>query len=226
MKKIAPKATISLERFYTTIQRHCNLIQSYLELPNIEFVIKACRLKPCQLIFFISKKKKWYNKLVVYRWWFDEFGNSLEIDGKKRLIITYNDLRLKLKRITMTDLYAGLTMDRVAKMSSVIHIVNSKDEDLHQDCYLLTFLGLDHYFRSYLYWFGEWQQVSPLLLGIENLLQLAEKRDERYFRELSLVKNCLLGCQGEQAWLSCLPCGPDFREILKEHKMIRDVVVN
>src|SRR5271166_4318481 len=135
----------SLERLHAKLSRQIKLVESYTELAGMEFIIKACRLKPYDYVF-----KGRDSKLILHRWWFDEFGNSLMIDKKVKII--YNDLLLDRKLIISTDLYYGLSLDRVAKMSKLVHLVGGKDEDLYQDCYLLTFLGIDDHLRSYLYW--------------------------------------------------------------------------
>jgi hypothetical protein len=100
-------------------------------------------------------------------------------------------------------------------MSKLSYLSIGKDEDLYKESFLLTFLGLDNYLRSYMYLYGEWQQVSPLLLGIKNLQLLAHQTDIKYFKQLKKLNKNLLPCQGKQEWLTMLPVSESFLDVLK-----------
>lgn len=205
----------SIERFHAKIEKQIRLVESYTELEGLGFIIKICRLKPYDYVF--GKRE---TSASLHRWWFDEFGNSLVIKGKQVSII-YNDLRLDRKEIIGTDLYAGLTMDRIAKMSELVHLIAGKDDDSHQDCFLLSFLGLDKHLRSYLYLYGEWQQVSPLLMGFHNLEALANSTNIGHYRRLENKENCVIPCPNPQVWLSYLPASANFLALLnKRHDII------
>ena len=97
-----------------------------------------------------------------------------------------------------------------------MYLCAGKDEDLYQDCYLLSLLGVDDHLRTYLYWYGEWQQVSSLLLGAKHLKLLANNTDTRYFRQLAGPKDTPVPCVSGQTWLSYLPPSRDFLDIIKE----------
>jgi hypothetical protein len=200
--------TNSLEHFYAKIQGDLDVAEHYTEMEHFSFILKSCRLKPYE---DVSTK----HPATLHQFWFDEFGNSLTINQKKQTKILLNDLSLDQKKISNTDLYYGLTIKNVAKMSKVIHLIAGKDEDLLQDCGLLTFLGLDDYFRSYLLWFGEWKQVSPLMLGIKNLLTIADNRNLREYRQMKRkIDLSILPCVEGEWWLGC--SGSDkFLELLK-----------
>lgn len=199
--------TPSIEYFHAKIEKFILLAQSYTEIDALEFIIKACRLKPYAHVFQERSKD-----ITLHRWWFDEFGNSLNI-AKKKIDIVYNDLRLDRKKIICTDMYYGLSMDRVVKMSKLAYLCTGKDEDLYQDCYLLTLLGMDDHFRSYLYWYGEWEQVSPLLLGMKHLKTLISHTDIKYFRQFHNASP--LPCVSSDTWLTYLPASGDFLDIIK-----------
>ena len=97
--------TPSLDKLYTQLNKHILLAQSYTEVPELFFIIKSCRLKPNKYVF---EEKS--SKVVLYRDWFDEFGNSLQIKDKK-LNLIYNNLSLDANKIVCTDLYYGLSLD-------------------------------------------------------------------------------------------------------------------
>ena len=203
----------SIDYLHAKLEKQIRLAEGYTEIERLSFIIKACRLKPYDYIF---REKD--NKIILHRWWFDEFGNSFEII-KKNIKITYNDLRLDKKRIVGTDLYYGLSLDRIAKMSKLVHFSGGKDEDLFQPCYLLTFLGIDDHLRSYLCYNGEWQQVSPLLIGMKGLKFIAKNLDIKFFHEKK--ENSTLPCVEGRSFLSYIPVSANFLELLKrQHEPI------
>lgn len=210
----------SIEWLHAKLDKQIRLAQSYTEIPELAFVIETCRLKPYDYIF--NERK---NKITLYKWWFDEFGNSLEIIKGKKIKITTNDLRLDKKNIVCTDLYYGLSMDKVIKMSKLIHLIVGKDEDLYQDCALLTLVGIDNHLRTYLYWYGEWQQISPLLIGIKNLSLIESHTDIKYYLTATNKENSALPCASSQAWLSCLPASASFvSEVGKQSEAIANLL--
>jgi hypothetical protein len=200
----------SIEFFHAKIEKLIRLARSYTEIEGLDFIIKACRLKPYHYVYGEQN-----HKVVLQRWWFDEFGNSLNITKHKKISLTFNDLSLNDK-IVCTDLYYGLSLDRIVKMSKLMYLCAGKDEDLYQDCYLLSLLGVDDHLRTYLYWYGEWQQVSSLLLGVKHLKLLAKNADTRYFRQLAGPQDTSIPCLSGWTWLSYLPASRDFLDIIKE----------
>jgi hypothetical protein len=199
----------SLERLHLRLYKQIKLVQSYTEIEGMEFIIKTCRLKPYDYVF-----RERDHRIILHNWWFDEFGNSLIIGEKRKVSIIHNDLRLDRKRIISTDLYYGLSLDKVAKMSKLVHLVAGKDEDLYEDCYLLTFLGLDDHLRSYLYWYGEWQQVSPLLMGMKSLRLLVDHQNIKYFNQIGKKENSAIPCISGETWLSYLPPSGEFLKLV------------
>ena len=200
----------SIEWLHAKIDKQIRLAESYTELEGLEFIIKACRLKPCDYIF-----EERNNGIILQEKWFDEFGNSLSLK-KKKVQIVHNDLILDKNKITCTDLYYGLSLDKIAKMSKLVHLIAGKDDDLYQDCFLLTFLGIDDHLRSYLYWYGEWQTVSPLVMGIKNLKVIASHADIKYFQKIENKEKSAFPCISGEAWLSYLPPGQSFITMIKQ----------
>jgi hypothetical protein len=199
----------SIEHLHFQISKSILLAQAYTDVPELSFIIQSCRLKPYDFVF-----KERSKKIQLYRWWFDEFGNSLKIIKNKRLIVNYNDLSLDRDKIVCTDLYFGLSISKMIKISKLVHLYLGKDEDLHEDCFILTFLGLDNYLRTYLYLYGDWQRVSPLVLGIPRLKSIANSLDIKYFTELSNKKNRILPCLGAREWISFMPPNEAFLSLV------------
>ena len=198
----------SLDALYIQLNKHMLLAQSYSEIPELFFIIKGCRLKPYEYIFEGNRK------LVLHRWWFDEFGNSLKITKNKKIEIKYNDLSLDREGIVCTDLYYGLSLDKIAKISKVAYICYGPDEDLHQDSFFLTFLGIDNYLRSYMYLYGEWQTVSPLLLGAKHLRMLGRNTDLMHFRHFHNSKTLPIPCLSSESWITSMPPSAELCSVL------------
>ena len=206
----------SIEWLHAKLDKHIKLAASYTDMPELDFIIRSCRLKPYDYVFDSRSEK-----IVLYRWWFDEFGNSLELINSKHIQITYNDLRLDRKRLVTTDLYYGLSLDRVVKMSKLIHLVSGKDEDTYQDCCTLNFLGIDDHLRSYLYWYEEWQQISPLIIGVKSLKTIANHVDVKHYHQLGNKENSAIPCIAGTAWLSYLPASSAFvSDLNKQSEML------
>jgi hypothetical protein len=201
---------ISIDTLYLILDKQISLAESYSEITNLSNIIKMCRLKPYSY-FFESKSKN----LLLYKSWFDEFGNSLKIIKRDRVKIIYNDLNLDRKNISSTDLYYGLSVDKIAKMSKLLFICAGKDDDLIDDCFFISYLGIDDYLRTYLYMYGELKQVSSLFLGLANLKLIAKNLDIKYFKELKKKENIAYPCVEAKAWLSYNPPSQDFLSILE-----------
>ncbi|MBF0572121.1 MAG: hypothetical protein HQL12_09685 [Candidatus Omnitrophica bacterium] len=200
----------STEHFHAKIDRTIRLVQSYTEIDYLGWLIKSARLKPHAHIF-----EGFRHGVKLQNWWVDEYRNSLEITKKKKLQITYNDLRLDKNKIICTDIYYGLSMKQIAQISKLVYLCAGKDEDLYQNCFLITFVGIDNFLRTYLSWFGEWQPVSPLLLGEEHFQILFHNLDVKHFQQIKKYKENPIPCQKEQVWLSYLPASDDFLNVIK-----------
>jgi hypothetical protein len=211
--------SLSLDALYAQLHKHIVLAQSYAEITELPFIIKSCRLKPYDFLFGIKS-----NKVVLHRQWVDEFGNSLHIEKDKSLTLTYGDLSLDRSKLISTDLYYGLSLDRIAKMSKLIYVCSGTEEENQQETIFLTFVGLDHYLRSYLYSCGEWQQVSSLFLGIEHLKLLSHYTDLPYFRPI-IKEKTPMPCLAAGQWLSCLPLDSELVSLLnKRSSKVLDVL--
>ena len=199
----------SLERLYAYLNRHILLAQSYTEVNELLFIIRACRLKPQSFVF-----NKRDTKLVLHRLWFDEFGNSLCIMKNKRIKIVYNDLTLDKGKIICTDLYFGLSLSKIAKMSKLVFVSAMKEEETYEHQFMIALLGIDNYLRAYTYMDGEWIQVSPLHLRMRNLKIIARNIDIKYFREFFSKENAPLPCATSREWVSFMPPAREFCQIM------------
>lgn len=206
--------TQNLDKLYIQLDRHIRLVEAHLEIKGLSSVIKAIRLKPYS--YFFTEKT---DKLVLFNKWFDEFGNTLEIN-KKKIYIKYNDLSLDHNKIISTDLYYGLAINQIVKMSKLAYLIVGKDEDLYQDCYVLTLLGIDNYLRTYVYMYDQWNQVASLLLEIETLITIMHNSDITYFRELDNKEKLPVPCVPTKTWLVSLPASVSFLSQIKDYNKL------
>lgn len=225
--------SITLEHFYQDISKHILLAQNYLELPSLTFLIKSCRLKPKNMM---ENKNK---NLVLHKEWIDEWGNSVylskENEKPKRTKIIYNDLSIDRTKLIQTDIYFGLSMEKIAKISKLVFISFGIDEDYYQPSYFLSFLGWDEYLRTYMYYQNEWQQVSSLMLGERNIRAIWNKYKAKeikwnfyeYTGQFYKLKYHPIPCVRGNQWLCFLPSSHEFITILeKNHGMIAEILRN
>jgi hypothetical protein len=206
MKTKAP----SIEKFHIKINDAIELVNIFCECKDLSFIIKACRLKPYEYIF---KKYQW--RFAQYKWWFDEFDNSLEITKDKKVKFIYNDLKLDKTKIVCSDLYDGLSFEKLFKICRCFYFVIGTDEDFGKDCAILSFYGIDEHLRSFLLYDDEWVKVSPLLLGRKQLNFIQDNLNVEGFREFKMKKRLLEPCQKSEGWISCANVDEEFLKLLE-----------
>lgn len=191
---------LNINDLYNGIDKHLLLVEKYIEIENFVFILKACRLKP----YIVFKNQVLLNKkIILYDHWFDEFNTSIKIQKNKAVKIIHNDLSV-INNIN-TDMYFGLSLSNIVKISKLLYIYLTKDEDTKNDACLLSFLGIDNYLRTYLYFYNSWIPVTSLLLGLDNLKFIFKNCNIKYFKKLNKKNNIKMPCQEGEAWLSYLP---------------------
>jgi len=195
----------TLENIYNKINRNILLTESYTEYKNLDFIIRMCRLKPYSF----------NSKLSLERKWIDEYGNSLNIVKNKKIKIIEGDLDIQ-EKIISTDLYAGLSLVKLSKMSKLLYLLIGKDEDFQEEHLIIAFLGIDNYLRVRYIYNGEIGVCSPLNLGMRALKSIAENKDIKYFTELNNKNFVLFPCLAQKCWLSFWPASPKFLETINK----------
>ena len=201
----------SLDIVYKELNRAIKLVESYTGIKKLAFVIKACRLKPIQY-FFVERKQR----LVLFNHWFDEYGNTLSITKNKKIKIIYNNLIIDRSKIICTDLYEGLSQDKVVKMSKLAFIFTGIDDETSQESAMVGYLGLDNYLRCFMYLDGEWEKIPPILLGFVNLRFIAKNHDIKFHKEFK-YKKYPMPCTSGSIWLTYLPASEEFISIINKH---------
>ena len=206
----------SVDSFYSKIDKHILLAESYTEISSLSFIIKSCRLKPYDLL--LTNKDF---ELIIYNKWCDEFRNSLNIKENKKIQIKLNDLFLNKNYINCTDLYHNISLNKVAKISKLVYIFSGIDEDTHHECNFIAFLGIDNYLRCFMCLHDEWTIISPLYLGFDILNNIYEHLDIKYFLPLKNKNNFIIPCTRSSSWISSLPPKEDFVSLMsKETNLI------
>jgi len=168
-----------------------------------------CRLKPFGDLSLSLEKK-----------WFDEHGNTLNIVKNKRLKIIEGDTLIDKSSLICTDLYDGLSIQKIAKVSKLVYILVGKDEDFQEDHIIIAFLGIDNYLRVFYIYDGQLATCSPLNLGMKVLKSIVEDRDIKYYLELNNKDSVLFPCASQKSWLSFWPLPDRFaRTISKESEL-------
>ena len=198
----------NLDNFYIKIDKHISLTESFTEIKHLKDIIKGCRLRPYEPLT---------KKIKLYRHWHDEFGNSFKIVKDKKIKIIYNDFEVDRDNLVFTDLYQGLSIDKIISISKLGYFFFGKEEDFNSDCAFLSFLGIDNYLRSFMYLHGKLQLISSLYLGIHNLKTFYNHLDIKYFIEIKNKKDYPIPCQSGKVWLSCLPITDTFSKELENY---------
>lgn len=200
----------SAHTWYEKYHKHILLAETYSGIKYLPFIIKSCRFKPYDILYGNSP-----TSLLLHKHWIDEYGNSLKIINK-RPEITLNDLSIQQKSIVSTDMYYGLSMDKIYKISRLAYFFSGTDEDIGETCLYACFLGIDGHLRCYVYLYGEWDQVSPLYLGLGNIKYIASKQDIKFFIEKKVVE-FPTACHSGRSWISCLPMSDKMMHELDLH---------
>jgi len=199
----------SLELLYEKIDKHSDLAQAYLDIDGLSFIMRMCRLKPYK---YFSKGAG--NKLELCRWWIDEFGNSFEIKYKT-ICITYNDLKISQSKIISTDLYHGFSLNKISKVSKLAHIYCAKDEG--ENIFIISFLGADNYLRSYQCLGEEWEAISPLTLGLEQLQLIEKNKNLEYSKHFTTEEVSSIYQLSGEIWMTYLPMNKILINELKKN---------
>jgi hypothetical protein len=197
----------SLEELYARLDQHILLAVGYCEVETLPIIIKMCRLKPAKLF-----RKPCLVKLALHKQWIDEFGNSLYLEGANKLRIVLNDLSIDRSKVVSTDLYRGVSVERISGISRAGLLVLGKQDDY---C-LLSLLGIDDYLRTFMWWRGVWQECSPLLLGSRFLQYWSQNLETMGYKELDGDVVALHRSKTQNIWLTEWPLGSELMEVVRE----------
>jgi len=196
---------LNITQLYNKINKSILLLEAHTEIKNLSFIIKACRLTPW---ITTNNNLVGSGKIVIYSQWIDEFNNSVEIDKKNKICITYNNLRINSSYGICTDLYAGLPLFKIIKISKLMHLYIGYDDNKIFCC--ITLVGIDNFFRTYIYQEHQWIQVSPLVLNVTRLFQIHDHLDIKFFLKFHKKNNIFFPCETGEEWISFLPASEKF----------------
>lgn len=196
-----------LEELYARLEQHIALAVGYCEVPTLPFIIRACRLKPHRMLHQAPK-----SRLLLHKQWVDEYGNSLYLEGANKLKVVLNDLSIDRSKLISTDLYRGVPVEKISRISRLAVLLMGKQEDY---C-LLSLLGIDDHLRTFIWWRGRWEQCSSLLLGNRLLQYLSQNLELEGHQELEGDVLALHRSKKQGLWLTQWPPRQEFMSIVKE----------
>lgn len=209
---------INLDHYYLEIEDKLNAVSAYAENKNVSTILKICRFKPYPI-----KPKTSLHKLV-YKHWVDDYGNSIEIKNK-RIIIKTNDLKINKDDIISTDLYKGLDISKLLKISKLIYIFRGREVDFKTDHFILSFMGLDNYLRSYSFLYDEWHPIPSIYLGVNVLNTIIDNSDIQTFKSFKMKNTIIFDCENQQSIIGKIPFHKFFmEEIKKEYEQIEKLL--
>ncbi len=208
----------SLKTYYQNIIRNIKVLTGYTEAKYLEFLIKSCQLRPYDYHFNNVNKK-----VILHRKWFDNYGNSLNLEGKE-IKILFGDTCLVDKKISSLDFYENLDIIKTRKISKLMCFLDC--EILGHQIFLLSFLGIDDYLRTFCIIGDDVKKISSLFLGNLIIKQIFENIKEKHFKEIKIKKNIIPpGCNSAKGWIVALPAHTDFKSLVgKNYEQLTKIV--
>jgi hypothetical protein len=204
----------NLDTIYVGIRKCIALVKGHTEIEGIDTLFKMCRLRPYKMVKI--NKRTVSEKINLYRWWIDEYGNSLRLKGKEPEIV-FDDLAINRERLNCTDLYNGLPLHKVFLMSKSMLLLMGKEKGSYQDVCAVSLLGIDDYLRTFVLLDGHWRKFPSLYLGVSLLLHIAGDGKEGAWEEIKIEaaeETIIVPCVQQRAWLSSLPVPEELKQKL------------
>lgn len=201
----------TIEEYYLRFNSELNIISGYLDDNTIRDILIKCRMKPYGLRARDGVRK------ILRRHWIDEFGNSLYLD-KKTIRIVPNDLSILERNIIHTDLYEGLTIDKILKISKMAYFfLGSEDNNYIK---IISLLGIDNYIRTYIKHEEKWERISSILLGVDVVRVIVDNESIGSWKKINTGDNRIIPCTNIEEWLVCTPIPTQFWDeslTMREH---------
>lgn len=214
----------NIESFYAAIEPSLKFAGVYVKKQWLPFAIKMCRLKPQS--FVISKSFTIPKRARLFTRWIDEYGNCLKLEKthRQKLAVSYDVPLIDPKQLVITDLYACLPLDKVAKMSKLLYFRSGLDANQVPQI-VLAFLGIDNFLRTFKLIDGVWMSAAPLELGCYVLEQMSIKSEmQNNYTKVLINKLPNWPCTNQVSWLSSWYPSSEFVSILKQYSQVVDIL--
>lgn len=209
----------NLDNFYVEIDKQLRLVGAYMKDNDLPFLLTMCRLKPHAILHEAEEKK-----IRLYKWWVDEWGNSLKIktqSQRKKYYFILNDSALISKKNVCTDLYYCLPLDKMIKMSKLLFLLIGKN----QEHTIVASLGIDNFLRVFALINYQWQPISPLQLGKTHLRWIIRHRNDLQLGKSSTnLKKIVCTCKTHQAWLCSWGAQDQIKKIIGPYPFLVDAL--
>jgi len=160
---------------------------SFLQDKAIYDMIMFCDITPTKA------KPKVLNPVIS---WTDSFGCSISFNKKT---ITYSNLEKPINQ----DMYSGLSLEKILKITDKICIVKGIDEDYLKPFIYYNCLCVDNKIRSYLIYNDNLYKTSPLYLGYDNLYEFV--RNKNIIHWYSKDSDIFIPCINQKIYYSSYP---------------------
>jgi hypothetical protein len=175
-----------------------NLTASYLEDKTVAEIIMYCNLEP--------KRERSYFEFKPNSSWVDSYGCQIYLKKNKKEVLFTN-----INLINNYDIYAGLNLDQLLKITDKICIVKGIDEDFNKEFVYYNCLCVDKKIRSYLVYNEKIYKTSPLYLGYEALYEFIKNKNIIHW--YSKESNIFIPCLNQKIYYSCYPLPKDLLEV-------------
>jgi hypothetical protein len=161
------KKSVDIYSLYDRLDRSIKVLSANIKDKNMIHLIKACRYKPLK---FLSNKKT--NELL-YTDWIDEFNHVISFSKKRGRFTQFKDYYyLNAERNITTDMYYGLDVYKIHKISTRVYCVTGFSEIDDSLNIYLCFLGIDGFLRAFWYFDGEWLPAPTNWMEPNKILSL------------------------------------------------------
>ena len=155
---------------YNKLEKCVQLFSIKNNCPDFSKIVYSCKLLPSNI-----KKQIIPKNATMYNEWYDEYNSSIYYCSK---------LKVKQNNITVpthsSDLYRNLPIEKMAKLSVAFYLCITQEEELKNEFFIVSLLGLDNHIRSYMYYDNSWINISTLSIGVNNIISLINYKTSMY----------------------------------------------
>lgn len=141
--------------------------------------------------------------------WSDHFGYTVSFENKKdpKILFTRIDKNLN------TDLYSGLNLNQILKITDKICIVKGNDSVLNKNITIYVCLCVDNKIRSFIDYNDKIEKISPLIIGYKNLYEFIKNKNTIHW--ITSTNNEIeINLENVRIYYSIYPIPKDLNDIL------------
>lgn len=140
--------------------------------------------------------------------WSDHFGFTLSLENKKKPEIKFT----KINKTLNVDLYSGLNLHQVLKITDKICIVKAEDNILNKKITIYLCLCADKKIRAFIDYNNSITRASPLIIGYENLYDFLKNKETIHW--IKKENNIEINFDNVNIYYSIYPIPKDLNDAL------------